>query len=157
MKGDCSFNWNVSRPEYEKCISFPDFIQQHIVNDTNSTEETIAAEIKTFILESQAVLSILANILALLITIRSAFESADLTKHEKPKYPMFCCFLNWNIKIRKPTLLDIKGQDVLVDDHPEVTYSYWAFHLIYACACQYIMMTTTGWLNAFRFESMEDR
>lgn len=35
---------------------------------------------------------------------------------------MFCCFLSWNITVRKPTLNDIKGQDVLLDDYPETTY-----------------------------------
>ena len=86
---------------------------------------------------------------------------------------MFCCFLSWNITVSVPTLKDIKGQDVLVDDYPETTYrlafyrsttsystsnfSYTGFHLIYACAAQYMMMTITGWLNAFRHESLEDR
>ena len=119
-------------------------------------EESITAEIKNFLSEFQSIIAIFANIVALLCTIRSAFASVELTKQAQQQFPMFCCFLKWDIKIQKPKLLNIKGQDVLLDDFPELSYSYWGFHLIYACASQYLMMTTTGWLNAFRFESIDD-
>ena len=145
----------------ERCLSFPPLIKDYIIeqrteNSTEMDSESITAEIKNFLFEFQSILAILANIVALLCAIRAAFASVDLTRQTKQQFPMFCCFLDWDIKIQKPKLLDIKGQDVLLDDCPELTYSYCGFHLIYACASQYLMMTTTGWLNAFRFESIDD-
>ena len=43
--------------------------------------------------------------------------------------------------------IDVKGQDVIIDDYPTIGYRYWAFHLVYACASMYLMMTMTNWYD----------
>ena len=41
-----------------------------------------------------------------------------------------------------------------IDDHPNLSYRYWAFHLVYACASMYLMMTMTNWYDPA--ESLEE-
>lgn len=100
--------------------------------------------------ESSTLLSVIFNYVAigltLFLTIYSAMNSSSVTtSSDKEKPPLFCCCYSWEFP--KLDAMDMQGQDVVEDDYERLSYRYWSFHLIYAAASMYLMMTITNWFT----------
>ena len=71
----------------ETCASVPDWITSYFnLTATSNTNNSIKEAVDSFVITFQSVLNIAGVFVALLLTIRSAFASAEITKSTKREY-----------------------------------------------------------------------
>ena len=72
----------------ETCASMPEWITSYFNSTGNSTsgENSIREAVDSFVITFQSLLNIGGVFVALLLTIRSAFASAEITKTAKQEY-----------------------------------------------------------------------
>jgi len=145
----------------ERCFSLPDLFVDWLESHEDSTVDDFIASINSPCSASantSTILSVVFNYVAialtLFLTIYSAMTSTAITtKDDDEKPPLFCCCYSWEFP--EMDAMDVRGQDVIEDDYERLSYRYWSFHLIYAAASMYLMMTITNWFTPT--DNLEDR
>jgi len=139
----------------ERCLSLPDWFVEWLEDGENTPEDVIdfIASINAPCQAAQtsnSVFSLVFNYFAigltLFLTIYSATSSSSMTANSGGEIPpLFCFCYEWEVP--EVAAKDVKGQDVIEDDYPRLSYRYWSFHMIYAAASMYLMMTLTNWFT----------
>ena len=70
----------------ETCASMPEWVKSYFNSTETSDENSLKEAVDSFVLTFQSLLNIAGVFVALLLTIRSAFSSAEITKSTKREY-----------------------------------------------------------------------